>query len=104
MEVFIEPIEASPSVYIFGAGHVGYYAAGMNKHATVRIHGNSGAGVGPSQTAHIDRLIRGGGSLLDAHAGCEPADPAQPPAVARRRGAVTAGSVKTLAITRRWWR
>ena len=27
MEVFIEPIEASPAVYIFGAGHVGYYLA-----------------------------------------------------------------------------
>ena len=27
MEVFIEPIEAAPAVYIFGAGHVGYYLA-----------------------------------------------------------------------------
>ena len=26
-------------------GHVGYYCAGMNKHATVRIHGNCGVGV-----------------------------------------------------------
>jgi glutamate synthase domain-containing protein 3 len=26
-------------------GHVGYYCAGMNKQATVRIHGNSGVGV-----------------------------------------------------------
>ena len=25
MEVFIEPVEASPDVYIFGAGHVGYF-------------------------------------------------------------------------------
>jgi methylamine---glutamate N-methyltransferase subunit B len=26
-------------------GHVGYYCAGMNKHATVRVHGNAGPGV-----------------------------------------------------------
>src|SRR5688572_20023446 len=25
MEVFIEPVEASPDVYVFGAGHVGYF-------------------------------------------------------------------------------
>jgi xanthine dehydrogenase accessory factor len=33
MEVFIEPIEASPSVYIFGAGHVGYYLGRMTHEA-----------------------------------------------------------------------
>ena len=27
------------------AGHVGYYCAGMNKHATVRVHGNAGPGL-----------------------------------------------------------
>src|SRR5215471_7095211 len=26
-------------------GHVGYYCAGMNQQATIRIHGNSGVGV-----------------------------------------------------------
>ena len=26
-------------------GHVGYYCAGMNQHATVRVHGNGGVGV-----------------------------------------------------------
>jgi glutamate synthase domain-containing protein 3 len=26
-------------------GHVGYYCAGMNQHATVRVHGNAGTGV-----------------------------------------------------------
>ncbi|MGH2845491.1 MAG: hypothetical protein ACRDL0_05640, partial [Thermoleophilaceae bacterium] len=26
-------------------GHAGYYCAGMNKHATVRVHGNAGVGV-----------------------------------------------------------
>lgn len=31
---------------------------------TVPLERNSGAGVGPGQTAHLDRLIRGGGSLL----------------------------------------
>ncbi len=27
-------------------GHVGYYCAGMNKHATIRVRGNCGVGVG----------------------------------------------------------
>ena len=31
---------------------------------TVPLDRNSGAGVGPGQTAHLDRLIRDGGSLL----------------------------------------
>jgi methylamine---glutamate N-methyltransferase subunit B len=26
-------------------GHVGYYCAGMNKHATIRVHGNAGQGL-----------------------------------------------------------
>ena len=26
-------------------GHVGYYCAGMNQRATVRVHGNAGTGV-----------------------------------------------------------
>ncbi len=26
-------------------GHVGYYCAGMNKRATVRVHGNAGVGL-----------------------------------------------------------
>lgn len=38
MEVFIEPIEASPAVYIFGAGHVGYYLARMAHDAGFGIH------------------------------------------------------------------
>jgi len=36
-------IEADIEVEI--DGHVGYYCAGMNKRATVRVHGNAGAGV-----------------------------------------------------------
>ena len=38
MEVFIEPIEASPAVYIFGAGHVGYYLARMAHDAGFGVH------------------------------------------------------------------
>jgi xanthine dehydrogenase accessory factor len=29
MEVFIEPVEAAPEVFVFGAGHVGYFLARM---------------------------------------------------------------------------
>ena len=38
MEVFIEPIEASPAVYIFGAGHVGYYLAKLAHEAGFGVH------------------------------------------------------------------
>jgi xanthine dehydrogenase accessory factor len=38
MEVFIEPIEAAPAVYIFGAGHVGYYLARMAHDAGFGVH------------------------------------------------------------------
>ena len=38
MEVFIEPIEASPSVYIFGAGHVGYYLGRLIQEAGFGVH------------------------------------------------------------------
>ena len=38
MEVFIEPIEAAPSVYIFGAGHVGFYLAKMAHDAGFGVH------------------------------------------------------------------
>ncbi len=38
MEVFIEPIEAAPAVYIFGAGHVGYYLARMAHEAGFGVH------------------------------------------------------------------
>ena len=38
MEVFIEPVEASPEVYIFGAGHVGYFVARMAHDAGFRVH------------------------------------------------------------------
>ena len=38
MEVFIEPIEAAPAVYIFGAGHVGYYLGKMAHEAGFGVH------------------------------------------------------------------
>jgi xanthine dehydrogenase accessory factor len=38
MEVFIEPIEASPAVYVFGAGHVGYYLGKMAHDAGFAVH------------------------------------------------------------------
>jgi xanthine dehydrogenase accessory factor len=38
MDVFIEPVEASPDVYIFGAGHVGYFVAKMAHEVGFRVH------------------------------------------------------------------
>lgn len=38
MEVFIEPIEPSPAVYIFGAGHVGQFVGRIAHEAGFRVH------------------------------------------------------------------
>jgi xanthine dehydrogenase accessory factor len=38
MEVFIEPVEPSPDVYIFGAGHVGYFLGRMAHEVGFRVH------------------------------------------------------------------
>jgi xanthine dehydrogenase accessory factor len=38
MEVFIEPVEAAPDVYIFGAGHVGQSLARMAHEAGFHVH------------------------------------------------------------------
>jgi len=38
MEVFIEPIEPAPTVYIFGAGHVGQFVARVAHEAGFRVH------------------------------------------------------------------
>ena len=38
MEVFIEPVEPSPDVYIFGAGHVGYFLGKMAVEVGFRVH------------------------------------------------------------------
>jgi xanthine dehydrogenase accessory factor len=38
MEVFIEPIEAPPALYVFGAGHVGFYLARVASEAGFEVH------------------------------------------------------------------
>jgi xanthine dehydrogenase accessory factor len=38
MEVFIEPVEASPEVFVFGAGHVGYFVAKLAHEVGFRVH------------------------------------------------------------------
>jgi xanthine dehydrogenase accessory factor len=38
MDVFIEPVEASPEVYVFGAGHVGYFVARMAHEVGFKVH------------------------------------------------------------------
>src|SRR5689334_12106261 len=38
MEVFIEPVEPAPDVYVFGAGHVGHSLVRMAHEAGFRVH------------------------------------------------------------------
>jgi xanthine dehydrogenase accessory factor len=38
MDVFIEPVEASPSLYVFGAGHVGYFVVKMAHEVGFKVH------------------------------------------------------------------
>ena len=38
MEVFIEPVEASPELYVFGAGHVGQFVGKMAHEVGFRVH------------------------------------------------------------------
>ncbi|MDH4066982.1 MAG: XdhC/CoxI family protein [Acidobacteriota bacterium] len=38
MEVFIEPLESSPALYVFGAGHVGYYLGRVASEAGFEVH------------------------------------------------------------------
>jgi xanthine dehydrogenase accessory factor len=38
MEVFIEPLEAPPALYVFGAGHVGFYLARAASEAGFEVH------------------------------------------------------------------
>ena len=40
-------------------GHVGYYCAGMNKHATVRVRGNCGVGVAENMMSGHGRSWKG---------------------------------------------
>jgi xanthine dehydrogenase accessory factor len=38
MDVFIEPVEASPELYVFGAGHVGQFVGRMAHEVGFRVH------------------------------------------------------------------
>ena len=38
MEVFVEPVEPSPELFIFGAGHVGYFVAKMAHEVGFHVH------------------------------------------------------------------
>jgi xanthine dehydrogenase accessory factor len=38
MEVFIEPVEPSPELFVFGAGHVGYHVARMAHEVGFHVH------------------------------------------------------------------
>ena len=38
MDVFIEPVESSPELYVFGAGHVGYFVGRMAHEVGFRVH------------------------------------------------------------------
>ena len=38
MDVFIEPVEASPELYVFGAGHVGHVVGNMAHEVGFRVH------------------------------------------------------------------
>lgn len=38
MEVFIEPLEPAPTLYVFGAGHVGYYLGRVASDAGFEVH------------------------------------------------------------------
>jgi xanthine dehydrogenase accessory factor len=38
MEVFIEPLEPSPALYVFGAGHVGYFVGKMAHEVGFKVH------------------------------------------------------------------
>jgi methylamine---glutamate N-methyltransferase subunit B len=50
-------------------GHVGYYCAGMNKHATVVINGNAGPGVAENMMSGEVR-VRGDASQAAGATGC----------------------------------
>ena len=38
MEVFVEPVEPSPELYVFGAGHVGYFVGKMAHEVAFKVH------------------------------------------------------------------
>jgi glutamate synthase domain-containing protein 3 len=50
-------------------GHVGYYCAGMNQHATVRINGNAGTGVAENMMSGLVH-VKGDASQSAGATGC----------------------------------
>jgi xanthine dehydrogenase accessory factor len=38
MEIFVEPVEPSPELFVFGAGHVGYFVAKMAHEVAFKVH------------------------------------------------------------------
>src|SRR3954470_18682031 len=52
MEVFREPVEPSPDVYVFGAGHVGHALSQMAHDAGFRVHVIDDR----EKFAHVDRF------------------------------------------------
>src|SRR5215213_5917068 len=38
MEVFVEPVAPSPELFVFGAGHVGYFVAKMAHEVAFKVH------------------------------------------------------------------
>jgi glutamate synthase domain-containing protein 3 len=50
-------------------GHVGYYCAGMNKHATVVVHGNAGQGVAENMMSG-EVHVKGDASQAAGATGC----------------------------------
>ena len=61
-------------------GHVGYYCAGMNKLATVRVHGNASTGIAENMMSGrvvvdgnvASRPVRRGGAVCSSSAGTRP--------------------------------
>ena len=45
-------------------GHAGYYCAGMNKRATVRVHGNAGTGIAEKKVGRTIRQLEGKRALV----------------------------------------
>ena len=63
------PSASTPTSRSTIEGHVGYYCAGMNQHATVRVHGNAGVGV-------AENIMSGHGRGRRQRVASRPAPPA----------------------------
>lgn len=78
MEVFIEPLEPAPDVYIFGAGHVGCSLARMAFEAGFRVHVIDDR----EKFANAERFPEGVETLVDDIPGWIAAHPLAPTAYA----------------------